>query len=67
MKYNSLNLELLKELQSMLTVPIKYDEETLERYSKDETAELKAVKPEVVVFPVSTEEVSGVMKFANRY
>ncbi len=67
MKYNSLNLELLKELQSMLAVPIKYDEETLERYSRDETAELKAVKPEVVVFPVSTEEVSGVMKFANRY
>ena len=67
MKYNSLNLELLKELQSMLAVPIKYDEETLERYSRDETAELKAVKPEVVVFPVSTEEVSDVMRFANRH
>jgi glycolate oxidase len=67
MKYNSLNLELLKELQSMLAVPIKNDEETLERYSRDETAELKAVKPEVVVFPVSTEEVSDVMRFANRH
>lgn len=51
----------------MLAVPIKYDEETLERYSRDETAELKAVKPEVVVFPVSTEEVSDVMRFANRH
>jgi glycolate oxidase len=28
---------------------------------------LKAVKPEVVVFPVSTEEVSDVMRFANRH
>jgi glycolate oxidase len=51
----------------MLAVPIKYDEETLERYSRDETGELKAVKPEVVVFPVSTEEVSDVMRFANRH
>lgn len=67
MKYTALDRTLLEELQSLLTVPIKYDEETLDKYSRDETAELTGIKPEVVVFPVSTQEVSDVLKFANRY
>ncbi len=67
MKYNPLNMELLEELQLLLEIPVKYDQETLERYSKDETAELQAVIPEVVIFPLDTKEVSEVMKFANSH
>jgi len=67
MNYGRLNADLIEELQSLLNIPVKYDEESLDRYSRDETAELKAVRPEVVTFPVSTQEVSEIMKFANRH
>ena len=67
MNYERLNADLIEESQSLLNIPVKCDEESLDRYSRDETAELKAVRPEVVTFPVSTEEVSEIMRFANRH
>ena len=67
MNYGRLNADLIEELQSLLNIPVKCYEKPLDRYSRDETVELKAVRPEVVTFPVSTEEVSKIMKFANRH
>ncbi|RLL90782.1 hypothetical protein BG32_02685 [Mesotoga sp. HF07.pep.5.2.highcov] len=67
MNYERLNADLIEESQSLLNIPVKCDAESLDRYSRDEAAELKAVRPEVVTFPVSTEEVSEIMKFANRH
>ncbi|RAM58223.1 FAD-binding protein, partial [Mesotoga sp. SC_4PWL113PWK15] len=67
MKYGQLNANLIEELQRLLQIPVKYDEESLDRYSRDETAEVKAVRPEVITFPVSTAEVSKIMRFANEH
>ncbi|KUK78859.1 MAG: FAD/FMN-dependent dehydrogenase, partial [Mesotoga prima] len=67
MKYGQLNAHLIEELQRLLQIPVKYDEESLDRYSRDETAEVKAVRPEVITFPVSTAEVSKIMRFANEH
>lgn len=42
------------------------DEETLDRYSRDETEDL-SFPPDVVVKPHTPEEVSAIMKFCNEY
>ena len=37
MNYGRLNADLIEELQSLLNIPVKCDEESLDRYSRDET------------------------------
>ncbi|MFW6377870.1 MAG: FAD-binding oxidoreductase, partial [Bacillota bacterium] len=68
MKYNPVTEDILKELIDIVGEKnVLTDEAKIEAYSHDETPKEKyASFPEVVVLPNSTEEVSGVVKLANR-
>ncbi len=58
---------LLDELKTIVGEAFVFvDEETLDKYSQDETEDLKFL-PEVVVKPASTAEVSALMQFANKH
>jgi glycolate oxidase len=64
-RVNKAHVEELKSIVGQGNVIV--DEERLESYSHDETdASEYAVIPEVVVLPSTTEEVSKIMKLANR-
>src|SRR6476660_697610 len=45
---------------------VSYDDESLNKYGKDETEHLLYL-PDVVVKPRSTEEVSAIMKYCNEH
>ncbi len=61
-----MKMELLNRLKSVLgDSNVKCDDDYLERYSHDETAGIDTHKPEVVVFPTTTEQVSEILKIAN--
>ncbi|HEW91382.1 MAG TPA: FAD-binding oxidoreductase, partial [Thermotogaceae bacterium] len=59
--------ELYEKLKDILGNRVKTEEDFLEKYSHDETAELQSIVPGAVLFPISTEEVSQIMKLANTY
>lgn len=67
--FNPVTPELLAELRNVLGDKfVKTDEDYLERYQTDEEGNSHYFhKPEVVVFPGSTEEVAEVVKLANKY
>ena len=67
--FNSVTPDLLAELRNVLGDKfVKTDEDYLERYQTDEEGNSHYFhKPEVVVFPGSTEEVAEVVKLANKY
>jgi len=69
MKYNPVSPEIVEELKNVLGEKfVKTDEDTLDKYKMDEVRDPKFWRlPEVVVLPGSTEEVSAVMKIANKY
>lgn len=57
---------LLDELKTIVGAAFVFvDEETLDKYSQDETEDLKFL-PEVVVKPETTAQVSALMQFANK-
>ncbi|AKI97395.1 FAD-binding oxidoreductase [Kosmotoga pacifica] len=58
---------LFEKLNDMFGKRMKIDEDFLEKYSHDETAELKGNIPGVVLFPMTAEEISEVLKLANHY
>ncbi|OAA32520.1 FAD-binding protein [Kosmotoga arenicorallina S304] len=60
-------VELYEKLKEILGNRMKTEEDFLEKYSRDETAELQGSKPGVVLFPISTEEVSQIIRLANEY
>lgn len=66
--YNPVTPEIVGELRALVGEKNVYvDEEKVEAYSHDETnAEEYGHMPEVVVTPTTPEEVSGVVKLANR-
>ena len=70
MIYNKVTSEVIKELIEILgSKNVIYDNvEAMEQYSHDEVAEKSyAHMPEVVVKPSTAEEISKIMKLANKY
>lgn len=67
--YNPVTPELVEALKKVVGDRyVKTDEEYLEQYQTDEEGNPHFFKkPEVVVFPGTTEEVAGVVKLANQY
>lgn len=61
--------ELLDDLKKVVGEKyVRYDEDTLDQYQTDEEGNPHFFKkPEVVVFPGSTEEVASIVKLANQY
>ena len=61
--------ELLEDLKKVVGEKyVRYDEDTLDQYQTDEEGNPHFFKkPEVVVFPGSTEEVASIVKLANQY
>lgn len=58
---------LLEELKTIVGASFVFiDDETLDKYSQDETEDLKFL-PQVVVKPGTTQEVSLLMQFANKH
>lgn len=65
--YGIITEEVILELKSVCSNEgVLTDEESLIKYSSDETEDL-SFKPLVVVKPVSSEQVSSIMKTASRY
>jgi glycolate oxidase len=68
MKYNPITKDILEELIEILgDKNVIVDEEKMENYSHDETSEEYAHMPEVVITPKSAEQISKVMKLANKH
>jgi glycolate oxidase len=69
MKYSKVTRAVVDELVAILGEKnVMLDEERMEKYSHDETpADEYGHMPEVVITPVSTVQVSEVVKLANRY
>lgn len=66
MNYNTIQPNHINELQFIVGKQwVKFDEETLEKYSHDETEDLKFF-PEVVIFPRTPIEISEVLKLCNQ-
>ena len=68
-KFNPVTEELLDDLRNALGEKhVKTDAECLEKYQTDEEGNSYYFrKPEVVVFPGTTEEVAQIVKLANQY
>jgi len=66
LNYSRVTREVIEKLKEILGEGgVRIDRDYLERYSKDETAELEPLEPEVVVFPKTPEEISKILKLAN--
>jgi len=67
MKFNKLNAEIIEELKAIIPVErLLFEKVALEKYSRDETEDL-SFYPEAVALPISTEEVSALVKLCNRH
>ncbi|MGB0392160.1 MAG: FAD-binding oxidoreductase [Salibacteraceae bacterium] len=67
MQYNSITPELIKDLGTFLeSSQIFIDEETKVNYGSDETEDF-SFPPEVVLKPISAQEISQILKLANKY
>lgn len=68
-KFNPVTTELIEELKQVCgTINVLTDPEKLELYKTDEEGNPKYHRlPEVVVLPGCTEEVSAIVKLANKY
>jgi glycolate oxidase len=65
--YNKINTKIINELKKITgDENVLTDEDTLKIYSEDETEDL-FFTPEVVVKPVSTGQISAILKLANSY
>lgn len=63
MQRNTITREQIKHIATIVGEPfIRFDEESLEHYSKDYTEDLRFA-PEVVVLPANTAQVAGVMQY----
>lgn len=64
---NKLSPAIVKELQNILGEPyVSIDSESLQNYGHDETEKLVYL-PEVVVKPRTAEEISSILKLANKH
>ena len=67
MNFTKINSEILKEIQSAVGADKVFtDAESLDRYSHDETEDLR-YQPEVVVKPTTPEEISVLLKICNKH
>jgi glycolate oxidase len=65
--FNHVTEDILVELRSVVgDTNVKTDEEALQKYASDETEDF-VFRPEAVVLPRSTAEVSGIMRIASRH
>ncbi|MCO4291582.1 FAD-binding protein [Solitalea sp. MAHUQ-68] len=65
MRFNKLTVEAIEHFKRIVKPEnVLTDEETLKRYSHDETEDLSYL-PDVVIKPENTAEVSAVLKFCN--
>jgi glycolate oxidase len=65
-RYRKLSPDIVEKLKKIVGKEnVRLDEDYLKKYSHDETSEIEPSKPEVVVFPRNTEQVSKIMKLAN--
>jgi glycolate oxidase len=65
--YNKIDTNILKRLEEIVGRDFVFtDAESLEKYSKDETEDF-SFPPEVVVKPGTAEEISKLLKLANKY
>jgi glycolate oxidase len=65
--YNTITADIIVALKNIVgTNYVFSDEENLEKYGRDETEDL-LYKPEVVVKPASTKEISEILKLANKH
>ncbi|SHJ36710.1 glycolate oxidase [Dethiosulfatibacter aminovorans DSM 17477] len=68
MNYNPITKEILEELTGILGAKnVIVDKEKMENYSHDETPKEYAHMPDVVITPRTAEEISEVVKLANRH
>jgi len=67
-EYGTLTTQIIEEIQEIVEAKnvIFEDKEKLENYAADEAGEIYGHMPEVVVKPDSTEQVSKIMKLANK-
>ena len=67
--YNPVTPELIAKLKAVAgDKNVRYDEETLTQYQTDEEGNPHYFrKPEVVVFPETTEQVAAIVKLANEF
>jgi len=66
MRFNSVNQSIINKLKEIVGNQfVFYDDENLEKYSHDETEDLKYI-PEVVVKPSTPEEISHIFKLCNQ-
>ena len=66
MNYSKINKNHIQELQTIVGEKyVLFDNESLDKYGKDETEDL-VFHPEVVVKPRTPEEISALMKFCNQ-
>ncbi|MBW1612471.1 MAG: FAD-binding protein [Deltaproteobacteria bacterium] len=67
-EYGTVTTQIIEEIQEIVEAKnvIFEDKEKLENYAADEAGEIYGHMPEVVVKPDSTEQVSKIMKLANK-
>lgn len=64
-KYNKVDEHCIQQLKNLCGEDFVFvDDENLHKYSHDETEDL-CYKPEIIVKPKTTDEVSGILKLAN--
>jgi glycolate oxidase len=67
MNFNKINFEIIEELKTILPEErLLLQTESLEKYSHDETEDL-SFYPEAVALPISTEEVSALVRLCNKH
>ncbi|WP_084163932.1 FAD-binding oxidoreductase [Olivibacter sitiensis] len=65
--YSKIDVDLLNEIQEIIPAGrLLYKREDIERYSHDETEDLRFY-PELVVLPESVEEISRLLSFCTQY
>ena len=66
MKYNKISQQIIAALETIVgNQYVKYDTESLANYGHDETERLVYL-PEVVVKPITSEEIAAILKLANK-
>ena len=66
MRFRKIDKDILEELREIVgDENVRLEEDYLEKYSKDETSGIDNRKPEVVVFPTSTEQVAKIVRLSN--
>ncbi len=66
MRFRKIDKDILEELREIVgDENVRLEEDYLEKYSKDEMSGIDNRKPEVVVFPISTEQVTKIVRLSN--